>query len=197
MELDAIPVATSAEKAAWFDLLGRWRAKAAEFERAQTTLAAQAEFMSRQPPAVRAEYQAMTARAAALRARIMDVSNALRAVESWLKGAFTVLIEPWQKAGVKVREWLGLGAAPAALIPIAVVTAALAAVSYFLVDFARYMLKVSELRRLQATGLTPDQAAAALERLEGPGLLGGMQGIIMAGALLALAIFVLPRLVGK
>lgn len=189
------PTATASEKAAWFDLLGKWRKAASDFEQAQAWLASQASFMAAQSPAIRAEYQDKTQKAATLKARIMQVSGALRSVESWLKGAYTSVVQPWERAGVSIREWLGLGAVPA-LIPFAVVGAALAAVSYFLVDFAKYRTKLTELRRLQEQGYTPEQAAAMLERIEPKGILGGMQGVLLAGALLALVIFVLPRMRG-
>lgn len=176
--------ATQAEQAAWYNLLAQWRVKAAEFEQAQAWLSSQADYMSTQPPAVQADYRAMLARASTLKARIVQVSGALRAVESWLKGAYSALIEPWERAGVAIKEWLGLGVAPVALIPIAVVAAALAAVAYFLTDFGKYRLRIDEYRR---TG----------KWLPDPGLFGDASNLLMWAALAAAAVFILPRLLKR
>jgi hypothetical protein len=200
--LGQITPATAAQKVAWYDLLGRWREKAVQFEQAQAYLSGQASFAAKQSPALQAEYRAMVTRAAVLKARIVDVSNALRAVEGWLKGAYSVAVEPWVQAGARIREWLGLSglsglAALPALIPVAVVSAALAAVAYFLTDFLALRAKFEEIRRLTETGLTPAEAAAIVAKTGGPGLFGGLQTTLMWVALAAAALFILPRLMKK
>jgi len=200
--LGQIAPATAAQKVAWFDLLGKWREKAAQFEQAQAYLNAQAPHVSSWPPSLQAEYRAMTVRAAVLKARIVDVSNALRAVESWLKGAYSVAVEPWVQAGARIREWLGLSglsglAALPALIPIAVVSAALAAVAYFLTDFLALRAKFEEIKRLETTGLSPAEAAAIVAKTGGGGLFSGLQNTLMWVALAAAVVFILPRLMKK
>ncbi len=63
---------------------------------------------------------------------------------------------------IEELENVGLGLAP--LIPIAVITSALGAMTYWGTQFAKFMVSVAEQKRLESTGLSPSQAANIISK---------------------------------
>lgn len=183
---------TESERAAWYDVLGKFRQRAAEFERSFQDLLAQSAFVQTQSPQVRAEYDALVRKGSETYTRVHQIRQALADVEAALRGAWDFVTGAWQKiAGAVGLSGLGgLGLAP--LIPIAAVTAAIATLGYFLSDYAKFKSKLDELRRLEARGMTPAQAAEVLTTVEGPGLFGRIPWIPIL--LIGAAMMFLPAL---
>src|SRR5882762_9455938 len=125
---------TPAQSAAWYDVIGRWTQAATDFQNYfdELTSEANASFIATQDDATKQEYLDLLDRAEKTRRTIMYVQGALNDVKYALQGAWSALKGAWQGA----QDYVGLGFLP--LIPIAVVAAALAAVTIWITDYLQF-----------------------------------------------------------
>ena len=147
-------IATEQQSAEWWNLVARFRQAAAQVDDVLSRLRSQ-EAAARTSAALSAEYDEVMARASSLRATIADYLGRIDAAVQWLKGAGAWISEAF---GLN-----GLGALPA-LIGIGAIAAALAAVTKFLTDAWALSKRIEEQQRLEARGLSPQDAAAVIER---------------------------------
>jgi hypothetical protein len=147
-------VATEQQSAEWWNLVARFRQAAAQVDQVLERLRAQ-EDAARSDPGLSSQYDAIMQRAAELRATIADYLGKIDAAVQWLKGAGAWIADAF--------GFNGLGALPV-LIGVAAIAAALAAVTKFLTDAWALSKRIDEQQRLEARGLTPQEAAAVVER---------------------------------
>lgn len=153
----ATTTATPPQSPEWWNLVGRWRTLAAEFERDYQALLAQRAFVE-QRPALRARWQSLVTDANKTRATITTIAETLKRVLNVASGAWD-----WIKGATGLN---GLGALP--LVPLAVIAASIAAITKWLTDARQFSRELEEARRLEASGMSPAQAAA-LARRDGAG----------------------------
>jgi hypothetical protein len=104
------------------------------------------------------EYDSLMQRAAQLRQSIGDTLQRIESAVGWVKNA-----GDWLKSAFGLN---GLGVVPL-VIGIGAITAALAAITKFLADAWSLSKRIEEQQRLEATGLTPQEAAGVMERSTG------------------------------
>lgn len=146
--------ATEGQTTEWWNLVARFKEAAARVDQVLDTLRGQ-EAAARQSPGLSAEYDQVMRRAAELRATIADLLARISGAVDWVRGA-----GDWfsQTFGLS-----GLGVVPV-VIGVAAITAALAAVTKFLTDAWSLSKRIDEQIRLEGQGLTPQEAAAVVER---------------------------------
>lgn len=92
-------------------------------------------------------------------AALQNMKAALLNSARWIKGT----IETVTKALDAVANTLGMGSLGMPLIPIAVVVAAMAAMTKFITDAIKYLNQVELARMAQQQGATPEQVANILQ----------------------------------
>lgn len=173
-------------RTAWYNVIGLFRDKAQQFERALAALQSPPVRLS---PELEAERRVLLGRAGVVRATVVRIRGALDEVQAALRGAWGLVTGAWDTARSVVGlnglpgEPLGaLGIAP--LIPIALVAAAIATVTVFLTDYGKFARKVELLQQ----GYTTEQITATdPQRSFAGGLFAGVGGVVVliAAALLA------------
>lgn len=143
-------IATRAEQVAWYDLIGRFRATAQQFEQLFARLVKQKSIIAGHP-SLAPQYNALLSTASTLQTKIVQTRDATNRVLGWLKGLFGF-------------SGLGeLGIVP--LIPIAAVAVSVAAIGKWIKDAYVFSKKLDELRRLEARGVPPSQALRQVQSL--------------------------------
>lgn len=190
---------------AWYDLVGRWRAKANEFEDAYRRL------VSERPdahthPQLFAQWRQLVASSAVTRKRITEIANALSAAHHAFSQASDSLsrnpiFEAAARAGTSAWDWIKretglgeLGFLPI-LITSAVIAASLAAITYKLVEMHEFSQRLAEVAKLEAKGVAPAQAASIVQglapRSSSFSLISGSTGKYLALAAGGVALFFL------
>jgi len=199
---------TPAQQSAWQSIIASFESKAAQFAQAMSDL--QSQDTSTYPPDLLAEYQSLMSQGNATQSTIATVQQGLQDVKNALVGAWSSVTGFWQSAAPTAA--LTSGANPAAtegmspmtaallqgmgglgflpLIPIAIVAASVAALAYFLSNYAQFSQKVALLKQ----GYTPAQIAQATAT--GGGLTGTLGALVWIAAGIAAVIF-LPKLIGQ
>lgn len=190
---------TPDQQTAWYNIIGQFEARAQQF------LSARQDLDSIDPaaltPDMQAQYQSLQGRAASIQNTITTVQNALADVKNALAGAWDAVTGVWSQAvqiapltsaanpavtegmspmTAALLEGFGLGFLP--LIPIAIVAAALAAMTYFLTDYGKFKTNAA----LVAQGKKP---------LSTGGLTSSVGTLVWIAAGIA-ALVLLPRLIG-
>jgi hypothetical protein len=201
--LAQLPEADDAQKTAWYDVLGKWQAAEADFERANEWLTNLDP--STLPPELQTQRQTLLSRASLINNTIANITGGLSAVKSWLTepGALTTIFTTAESAGESIGAWFrktlgfeGFSALP--LIPIAVVAAALATISYFLSDYLKYRQQVELVQQYIGMGYTPEQAAAAARgAVTTPTMFEGVNKTVLYVALAGAAFLILPHLLKR
>lgn len=162
---ETLQTLTPAERAAWFEVLGRFEAISRQFDDAVVNLRLQGEIV-RGDPVLSREHDGLSRRAASTELRVRAIRSALDDVRAALRGAWDRVTGAWER----VRDWVGLsgeieglGAVP--LIPIAAVLAAIALVASFLTDYAKFSRKVTVYKALVDQGYPPAVASQSVQQM--------------------------------
>ena len=174
---------TDTQSAEWWNLIERFREASQRVDQVLDKLRGQ-EDAARASPGLSMEYDTIMQRANLLRASIADTLGRIDSAVQWVKGA-----GDWLKSAFGLS---GLGVVPV-VIGIGAITAALAAITKFLVDAWSLSKRIEEQQRLEARGLSPQQAAAIVE--QGTGSSAGRQFVtsLIPFAALALVGYFLAR----
>jgi hypothetical protein len=196
------PPISASEQAAWYDVIGQFEQKANDFLAARADLAAQAPFIAAQPADIQAEYADLVARADSTQSNIQKVQAALADVKNALTGAWNYVTGVWDSFAATVVPDInaatglspyaglqGLGSPFFPLIPIAIVAAAVAALAYFLNDYAQFSKKVQLLKQ----GMSPADVNKVLGSASITSTLGTL--VWIAGGIVLL--IYLPKLIGS
>lgn len=137
---------TSEETTAWYDLVGKFRNLANQFMSSWNYLLSQQAYVNAHPE-LKSDYTALMSRGVSLRSTIESTLSTIQGAMDWLK------------------NWFGLGLIP--LIPIAVLAGSIALVTKWVTDAYALKARIDEQQRLEAKGLTPQQAANVLKQSAG------------------------------
>lgn len=185
-------VATETQSAEWWNLVAQFRDAASRVDAVLSTLRGQ-EGVARSDPGLSSEYDAIMGRAAELRATIASYLGKIETAMGWLRSLTSAV--PFSESSpdapqgtMEAEGWSlnGLGAIPI-IIGVAAISAALAAVTKFLTDAWALSRRLQEQARLEASGLTPQQAAAIVERSSGDSAATSIAKSLGKVALLGLA----------
>jgi len=164
----------------WDDAVNAWKAKVAEFEEAVDMLAA--DKAAADATGDSAEWRTLWDRAQTVKAAVEYLAQKLGETIDWTRGVFGL------------QGMAAMGFLP--LVPVAVIFASIAALSYFINDFAQFHSKMNYARE---HGLAPKET---MSFLTGGGVLdtikGGALWVMAAGAAIYFGPMILKRLgVGK
>lgn len=149
------------ETSAYQAVLDKWRTAVNSFDLALADL--QRRGSQPMPPDLAAEYQGLVARAQSMGPKITAVRAAVDDVLAAMSGAWSSVTGAWQSAA----DWIGLSGPPEDeglgvlqfLIPAAAIAVAIALISAFLVDYAKFTKRADMYASLVAGGKTPEQAS--------------------------------------
>lgn len=177
----AEPIATEQEKVAWYNVLGQFRQKVAEFEAMLSRLQSQKKIAAKDPKLAQQYSQVMNS-ATALQQKIRQIRDATAAVVDWFKGIFTF-------DGATGDQSFGI----VPLIPIAVVAGSIAAISKWVKDAYVFSEKLDKVEQLEKQGIPTQQAINTVRDMDQPRSLFGidLKWIVIGG----IALVVLPPVV--
>lgn len=166
----AEPELTASEEKAWYDVVGKFKAAATQFEKVQN------ELLSRpipSDPTLAAERARLVTRAQQIKTTIQQLRQTLGDVMSAVSGAWDQVTGAWDWVAKNLGldgmpEDRGLGFAP--IIPIAVVAAAIATITVFLADYGKFAKRVSVFEQAIAAGATTQQAVSAASSIPQGGI---------------------------
>jgi hypothetical protein len=214
---------TDAQSTAWYNIIGQWENQAAAFQAAYQDLLSQGDFISQQDPQVQADYNALLSKGSSTMSTIQSIQAALTDVKAALAGAWSSITGAWQSVQGAVATYVGtpstsedfvtavaaqpisgwpmlrgLGFLP--LIPIAIVAAALAAITLFLTNYSEFNQRMAAYKAAASQpGATPSTLATVAKQLgfgQGSGGLTSSIGTLVWIAAGVAALIFLPRLIG-
>lgn len=144
-------MAEQVTEAQWWDLVGKWKKAAADFDQRYQALMAQERFVSQRPALLR-EWRKLVESGNRTRSQITSAANALKKVTGGAAAAWD-----WLKSKTGLGDVGGLGILP--LLPVAAIAAAIGAVSKWVLDARAFDKRLAEQQRLEQQGLSPDQAS--------------------------------------
>ena len=152
-------------------LLNRFKIKAGEFMQALSRLDA----INNVPANLQEEYSGLQTTADYVQSTINWITSSVDSVTGFFSDVFNF-------DGVsEVRDYINngntgnMGFIP--LIPLAAISGALALMSKFIADVYVFERKIAEQKRLENTGLSPQQAAEVVDKIKGKSLSDNLAGI--------------------
>jgi hypothetical protein len=166
---EPIATATPEQETAWYDVVGKFRNAAADYDRAISTAQSYAD-VAAESPELKAQYDAAMSTYDTLRERIASVQQAISSAMGWFRNLFSAA-----SPGMH-----GLGILP--LVPIALVTATLAVVAYEARQVWTLNAKLSAAADLRRQGVPAAQAAEMVAQITGESPdSGGIVGMLIGG----------------
>lgn len=181
---------------AWYDAVGLFRQKAAQFERNYQGLLAQKSFIDAHPD-LAPQWRALVTSGAQTRARIQTINSAIDAVDNGIQSVASDVADAAASVTGTVSSWwsdiksaVGLNGAPRGLgfLPIlvgaasaAAIAVAVAAITKWSLDALKFKQRMDEVRRLESTGLTPQQATSVVNQTVGVPGASASSGISFLG----------------
>jgi hypothetical protein len=153
-------------------LIEKFRFKVGDFLAAVNELAARAPEAAKNPTLKR-EYDALMSRAGTIKNTVQTVTG---------------LVDKALIAFRSVTGMDGLGFIP--LLPVAVIGAAVAAIAKWTTDAYTLTQRLNEVKRLEASGMSPQQAAATVAAIAPKPFFGGLPPLLPIAALVGLAFVV-------
>lgn len=127
-------------------------------------------------PALQADYAALMKRGQFIKSTIESVTRTVDKVTSFFSG---------------LGEIKGLSVVP--LLPIAVIAGAVAAITKWGTDAYTFSVKLDEIKRLEATGMSPERAASLVARNAPASLIGGFTTNLLPIVAVGVVLFFLWR----
>ena len=167
---------TTADAApAWYDIAGQFQARYAEFNAVYAGLQAQSDAVTGMPAELQIEYQQLMDQAATIKSTADGAMASVNSALTYLKSVF------------------GLGFIQ--LVPIAVIGASLAAVTYWLSNAYVTAKKLDTFNAAVASGVNPTTALQTITAQSGLGsFTSAIGGALGWAVVIGVAIFILPRL---
>ena len=189
IDIEPSPVAGSPQEAGFWGEVDRFKGKADEFYRVWQGLRAKRQAASASPELQR-EYSDVMGEADTVVAKMSDVERVVGAVRETVTGWFGV--EGYRQAG---RTLMGLGALP--LLPIALITAAIAWITGWLGKAYLLDRKLTSVETMIAGGVDPSEAGRVVHGDENGGFFAGLGGelapLALAGVAIAAVYFMSQR----
>jgi len=169
---DAPP--TTAQRSSWADVITRWHKVVAAWQHNFSLLQSKAD-IAKASPQLQQEYNKAMQQAGAVHSRINEINAALSDVEAWLQGKWTDLKNVWSYVSGQVSQLFGYQRAyvqPVSLgelgqfviIPIAIVSAAVAWISSKSLDTYQLNKKLDTVKQYVDQGYSPQEAAALVNK---------------------------------
>lgn len=155
--LSALP--TPSDETAWYDVIGQFKNKAAEFTQWYNTISG----IKIDPvlyPELIAEKRELLTRGDSIKEKITYITGKVDEAWNWLTSNFGL-------SGYEMEEQLedtGLGLLP--IVPIAVVVGAVALIVKWCLDAKRFADKIKLMGNLRRQGYSPDKATEIIKDLE-------------------------------
>lgn len=137
-------VPTPENETAWYDVIGKFKAKADEFDKLRADLEKN-RVIAAKDPALQTEYNDLMDRSLSIRDKIRSITSSVNGAWQWLKDA------------VGLDGLNELGFLP--LIPIAVVAGSVTLMVKWISDAYEFNRKMEEIAKLQSKGVSAQQAA--------------------------------------
>lgn len=173
------------EAVSWLATATNLKQKYADFQKMRGDLSA-SKIDAKKYPALAKERATLLKRASDTDAKISGTVKAVESAYAEVKNiAYQVgstLLSPFEFVAEKIGL-NGLGILPV-LIPVAVIAAALAGITFWTKDSVLFFQKVNEQKRLEASGMAPEQASAIIEKKASVGFfdkLGSTLGLVIIG----------------
>lgn len=160
----------------------KFKAKAREFWRLFVALDADKAFIRKQSPAIKREYADLMSRGLSIRKTVEFLTGIIDKVSGLIKSVF---------GGVAAGQMGQLGIIP--LIPIAVIAGSLALIGKWISDAMTFRRRVAEIKRLEARGIPPAEAAAIVAKIMPKGIFAGIKGLAIP-IVAILGIIIIPKL---
>lgn len=188
----------NAQELSWLE---KFRAEAVKFRDAMLRLDSLKSYAQLRPE-LKAEHDALTARGQMIKATVETITRTVDQVTGFFSDA-------WSGASGAVKRFFGLGLLPPTnlgalpLIPIAAISGAMVYMGKYVSDVYLFERRATEQQRLEAKGLTPQEAAAIVSQTantgDGGGLLDDVLGdlktpIILGGAAWLFFTVILPAM---
>lgn len=158
----------SQDQAAWYDVIGRFKEAAINFDQAFYDLS---QTPTPDDAGLAAEQAALLQRGTTIQNTVSGIRSALADVQAALSGAWDQVTGAWDwiagQVGLNGYEGGGLGMPP--LIPIAIVAGSIVTIGLFLSDKAKFDRRMQAYEASIAAGNSPEQAATAIETVSEAG----------------------------
>lgn len=171
---DEVVTATPEQETAWYDVVGKFRNAAADYDRAISTVQTYAD-VAAESPELKAQYDAAMSTYETLKEKIAYVQQAVASAMGWFRNLFSAVSPAMRDGGMH-----GLGILP--LVPIALVSGTLAVVAYEAKQVWTLNAKLSAAADLRRQGVPPAQAAEMVATITGESPdSGGIVGMLIGG----------------
>lgn len=182
---------------AWYDLIAQFKQYAQQFENARNDLLAQAGAVANMDPQTQSDYQDMLQKASDTESKVVSIRNGIDDIQNAIAGAWDKVTGAAQSLWGTITQggtldtqtgfdqpMAELGFLPV-LIPIAAVTVSVAAIAYFLNDYAQFSQRLTAMKQLQSQGYTAAQAASVVAKVvpSNGGILSNVKDIGVIAAL--------------
>lgn len=157
---------------AWYDAVGIFKKKAAEFETNYQGLLNQRAFVEAHPQLL-PQWRKLVADGASTRAKVQAINKGIDAVQAGIENIASNVADSALAITDKLSTWWGdvksavglsgLGFLPA-LVSIAAIAAVVALITKWSLDALRFKQSMDEVRRLESQGVAPAQAAAIVSK---------------------------------
>jgi len=169
-------------------LLNRFKAKANEFMNALDRL----NNIGEVPPNLAEEFSYLTTTAEVVSGTIQTITGTVDSVTGFFSDFFAFDGVAATRDYINNKPAQGMGLIP--LIPVAMIAGAIAAMSKFIADVYVFERKITEQKRLEATGMKPEQAAQIVDKISGQGVIQQLQGLAKPVGF-ALSLFFISRII--
>lgn len=165
---------TPEQETAWYDVVGKFRNAAADYDRAISTAQSYAD-VAAESPDLKAQYDSAMSTYETLKEKIASVQQSIASAMGWFRNLFSAAEPAMRGSGLR-----GLGILP--LVPIALVSATLAVVAYEAKQVWTLNAKLSAAADLRRQGVPPAQAAEMVATITGESPdSGGIVGMLIGG----------------
>ncbi len=169
-------------------LLNRFKVKAGEFMDALNKLNSFTDV----PPNLEEEFSYLRTTADVVGGTISTITGTVDSVTGFFSDFFSFDGVAATREYIDNKPVAGMGLIP--LIPIAMISGALAAMTKFISDVYVFERKITEQKRLVSTGVSEQDAAQIVDKIAGQGIITQLQGLAKPVGF-ALGLFFLSRIV--
>ncbi len=178
-------------------IIDRFRQQAREFWRLYQSTGDNANFVATQNPSIQREYRDLMDRGQGIRSKVEVATGIIDKAGAMIDTAKNWFTDTFGLGGLAsvnrmMPEQLGL----IPLIPIAVIAGSLAAIGKWVNDALVFNRRINEMKRLQAQGMTPTQAANVIDKIMPKGFGANVTGLLIPIVLVG-AIVLVPRFFKK
>lgn len=159
------------------DLITDFKEKARQFWAVWNGLNNKRDVVARQSPEIKAKYNKLMNDGVGIRSKIEWVTAAIDKAANLYGDVKSWIMDKFGFDGISDSQLAGMGILP--LIPVAIIAAAVAAISYWTNDAYQFNAKLNEIQRLENKGISPVQAAKMVEQTFNTGIFSNLKNLIL------------------